>query len=387
MANIRKKSEYEAKGTETTSYPSEFDNADYGKKRKAKTHSIVIKNTTSGQVYGYKTIAEGDQTVYPNAYVVTSKRGKDVGEVYQDKNGWGCFHYALDSGADGMDSRDHAFEELVEMHTSYLQNRGNYGTPSIRPMESMTFLDYVQLDEMASKWKVEFDDGTSEEVIADDRQHAKLKIKATDKHIKKITRLELNVVEEATKDEDTRLPTSVISEITGLIRKGAKDLEQQWKNAFELTNTAYHVANVKRPTPDQKGGWKQYEDLLKIGVKALADARGMSGKWRMSQTAFAEAAETPELDKVLTEATKDRQRRIFVRVKNIGYDDTEQEHEVNADHISDVIHSIQAHAKRQGRHLHIEPLGPGHARLTVHVKGVTGKRRDEQVIHIKDLSA
>lgn len=320
MSKIRQKSDYEAKGADIHSYPSQYDNKDYGVKRKAKTKNVVIKNTTTGQVYGYKTVEEGE----------------------------------------------------------------------------FTFTDYLELaklNEMASKWKVEFDDGTSEEVVADDRQSAKLKIKATDKHIKKITRVELGTLEEATSEKDTRYPEAVMSEISSLITKGAKDLEQKWKNTFELVHTAFHVANVKRPQYDQKGAWKQYEDMLAHAVRALRKARGAnwSGResgvgWHPDMDLTEDMCATPELDQILNESTDGRKRRIFVKVRNIGFDDEEKEHEVEADHINDVIHSMFHHARKNGRHIHIDPLGKGHVKLTVHVKGTTGKTRDEQIIHVKDWS-
>lgn len=258
MANIRDKSEYEKKGTDITTYPSMYDNKSYGKKRKAKTHTIPIKNTTTGQVYGYKTI------------------------------------------------------------------------------EEMKFSDFL--------------------------------------------------VTEAEKKDDTRLPTSVVGEITGLIKKGAKDLAQAWKNVFELVHTAYHVANVRRPTPDQKGAWQQYEELLKVGVKALADTRGLSGSWRSSQTAFAEGfIDTPELDEVLTEATGNRAHRIFARTQNIGFDDEEREIEVKAADMNEVIQSIMSQARRNGRHVRIEPVSKNQVKLVVFVKGAT-TNRDEQIIQLKDWS-
>ncbi len=262
MKSIRDKSEYEKRGVEIVSYPSQYDNKDYGKKRKAKTHTIPIKNTTTGQVYGYKTIEE-----------------------------------------DGV--------------------------------RNMRFSQFVSLTEA---------------------------------------------------QEDTRLPQSVISEISGLIKKGAKDLAQAWKNVFELVHTAYHVANVRRPTPEQKGAWKQYEEMLKVGVRALADTRGLSGKWRTSSVAFNESQETPELDEVLAEASAGRQHRIFVRVQNIGFDDAEKEYEVGASSIDEVIQSFMSQAKRNGKHVRIEPVSNNQVKLVVYAKGVN-KTRDEQIIQIKDWSA
>jgi hypothetical protein len=259
MKTIRQKSDYENRGKDLKSYPSQYDNKDYGQKRKAHTHNVVLKNTKTGQVFGYKTVEE-----------------------------------------------------------------------------TMKFSEYL--------------------------------------------------INEADASKDTRLPTSVVGEITSLIRKGAKDLEQGWKNAFELVHTAYHVANVKRPTPDQKGAWKQYEDLLRVAVKALADTRGLSGRWRVSQTAFAEGMKTPELDQILAEAhSSNRKHRIFVRTKSIGFDDQEKEFEVDAGSLDEVIQSFMSQAKRNGRHVRIEPISQNQVKLVVYVKGVT-KTRDEQIIQLKDWS-
>ena len=261
MKQIRAKSEYEKHGSDVSSVPSQYDNKDYGKRRKAIVHNYVIKNTTTGQVYGYKTVAE---------------------------------------------------------------------TPT-------KFSEFLTL-------------------------------------------------QEANSIDDTRLPQSVVGEITGLIRKGAKDLKQAWKNVFELVHTAYHVANVQRPTPDQKGAWKQYEDMLKVGVKALADTRGLSGPWRSSATAFAESSNTDALDELLNEASGKRQHRIFIRTQTIGFDNTEHEYEVNAESLDEVIHSIIHQAKRNGKHVRIEPVSKNQVKLVVHVRGVN-KNRDEQIIQLKDWSA
>lgn len=393
---IRSKSDYEASGTDIHTYPSQYDNKDYGVKRKAKTKNVVVKNTTSGKVYGYKTVEEDMNTVYPNAIVVRTKRGQEVGEIYQTPSGdWGCFHYKIDSGYDGMDTKEEAYDELKQMHDEYRYNRNpkRYsGESQFRPMESITFKD-VALTEMASKWRIEYDDGTTETVVADDRQHAKLKAHDQEKHIKKIIRVELNAIEEST-EKDTRYPESVMGEISSLIKKGAKDLQQKWKNTFELVHTAFHVANVKRPSYEQKGAWEQYTNMLKVAVKALRDSRGANWDGRSSGVGWhpdmeltSEMADcTPDLDTFLTENTDKRKHRIFVRVRDIGYEDEEKEHEVEADGINDVIHSMLHHARKNGRHLHIEPLDKGHVRLTVHVKGATGKTRDEQIIHVKDWS-
>jgi len=55
-------------------------------------------------------------TVYPKAEVIKSKNGKPIGEIYQDGNTWGCFHYRADRGYDMIDSREDAIEALKDLH-------------------------------------------------------------------------------------------------------------------------------------------------------------------------------------------------------------------------------------------------------------------------------
>ena len=69
-------------------------------------------------------VAEGtNDTIYPGAEVIKSKNGKPLGEIYQDKSGWGCFHYKADNGADCIDSREEALFWLKELNDEYRQDR------------------------------------------------------------------------------------------------------------------------------------------------------------------------------------------------------------------------------------------------------------------------
>jgi hypothetical protein len=69
-------------------------------------------------------VAEGsNDTIYPNAEVIKSKNGKPVGEIYQDENGWGFFHYRMDSGNDFIDSREDAIEGLRDLHQETVRSR------------------------------------------------------------------------------------------------------------------------------------------------------------------------------------------------------------------------------------------------------------------------
>ena len=95
--------------------------------------------------------------------------------------------------------------------------------------------------------------------------------------------------------------------------------------------------------------------------------------------------DTPELDEILTEAS-DRKHRIFVKVRKIGHDSETREFEVDAMSVDEVIHSFINQAKRNGRHIRIDPDHKNHVtRLVVYVKGLE-KTRDEQLISIKDWS-
>jgi hypothetical protein len=72
-------------------------------------------------------VAEGSSdTVYPNAEVIKSKNGKPVGEIYQDVNSWGAFHYRADRGYDLIDSREDAIEALRNLHQETGRSRPDY---------------------------------------------------------------------------------------------------------------------------------------------------------------------------------------------------------------------------------------------------------------------
>jgi hypothetical protein len=72
-------------------------------------------------------VAEGsNDTVYPNATVIKSKNGRPVGEIYQDGNSWGVFHYRADRGYDFIDSREEAIEALKDLHQETGRSRPDY---------------------------------------------------------------------------------------------------------------------------------------------------------------------------------------------------------------------------------------------------------------------
>jgi hypothetical protein len=138
-------------------------------------------------------------------------------------------------------------------------------------------------------------------------------------------------------DKLTSLPDMVISELQKLINQGARDLEQNWENAAELVNTAYHISNIRRPNPDQKGAWKQYTDLLGYGVEALYKARGPKGTWRDSDVMYAESYNP-------TYALNEKMggSRFFVRIPNA------MDVEVDASDMSEVIRELTNKIRRHG---------------------------------------
>lgn len=72
-------------------------------------------------------VAEGlNDTVYPGAEVIKSKNGKPVGEIYQDGNSWGAFHYKADRGYDFIDSREDAVQALKDLHQETGRSRPDY---------------------------------------------------------------------------------------------------------------------------------------------------------------------------------------------------------------------------------------------------------------------
>lgn len=134
----------------------------------------------------------------------------------------------------------------------------------------------------------------------------------------------------------TTLPDVVVSELRKLIAKGAKDLAQNWKDAAELTNTAYHVAKIRRPIPDQRGAWAQYEDLLKYGVQQLWNTRGNDAPWRASAVIYTESSD------LLTIAESKKADRFFVKIPGT------MDVEVEADDMTDLIDKLSNKIRRHG---------------------------------------
>lgn len=173
--------------------------------------------------------------------------------------------------------------------------------------------------------------------------------------IETVTMADLSHALSLEEDQDiTALPDIVIKEIKSNIRKGATDLEQDWANALELVNKAYQVTQVSKPTPDQKGAWGQYVEMISFAVKQLTATRGIDGDWRSSQVLFTEEDEDPELKDI-------GNKRFFASIP--GVRDTE----LDVDSMDDAINTLSASVKRHGGRLQVDHREPDHAKVSIWV--------------------
>lgn len=159
----------------------------------------------------------------------------------------------------------------------------------------------------------------------------------------------------------TEMPERIIKELRKNVRAGAADLEQQWKNALELVNTAYKVSNIRLPLPDQKGAWKQYEELIKYGVQQLNDLRGISGDWRVTASSLRESAIQSSL--APEDMGKDvGNSRIFATIPGVGAV------ELHVDNFDDAITQLENHLRNKGGRLRVEERSADKMTLAVLVK-------------------
>ena len=158
-------------------------------------------------------------------------------------------------------------------------------------------------------------------------------------------------------------PDSVIAEIKKNIGKGAKDLAQNWKDALELVNKAFQVANVRRPTPNDKAAWKQYEALIQHGVRELAKTRGLSGNWRTSTMLVREDAPAAE--------QHIGKRRFFVEIPG------ESAVEAEGANMDEIIDQIANKMRRHGAKVRVEERTKTYAVLSVWVNDI---KRDRVIV-------
>jgi hypothetical protein len=83
-------------------------------------------------------------------------------------------------------------------------------------------------------------------------------------------------------DVQSAFPEDTIGALKKTIKKEARDLTKNWKNAIELVKFAFKENKVPEPGAFLKERWEQFRTLIQVAVQALADARGFKGSWRMT---------------------------------------------------------------------------------------------------------
>lgn len=145
------------------------------------------------------------------------------------------------------------------------------------------------------------------------------------------------------KEDLSVVPEEAMKDIKKNIKDGAQDLEQDWANALELVQKSYSVAGVERPSPSERGGWTQYEEMITYGVEQLHKARKLtSSNWRMSSKIFKEAME----------------RKIKVRVYEVG-DKFGKGHTVEAKNMEEIIDMVRKQAGAKGFEMDVKDSGDG----------------------------
>lgn len=157
------------------------------------------------------------------------------------------------------------------------------------------------------------------------------------------------------KDDLSVVPEDAMKDIKKNIKDGAADLEQDWANAMELTQKAYSVAGVERPSPSERSAWTQYEEMLMLAVNELADARKLckDKSWRMSSTVFKEAMEP----------------RIKIRIVELG-DAKGKGHTVEAKNMEEIIDMVRKQAGGKGYDMNVQDDGDGSHLCTFTQHGV-----------------
>jgi len=145
------------------------------------------------------------------------------------------------------------------------------------------------------------------------------------------------------KEDLSVVPEEAMKDIKKNIKAGAQDLEQDWANALELAQKAYNASGVERPTPAERGGWTQYEEMITYAVEQLHKARKLTNSdWRMSSKIFKEAME----------------RKIKVRVYEVG-DKFGKGHTVEAHNMEEIIEMVRKQAGAKGFDMEVSDGGDG----------------------------
>lgn len=158
----------------------------------------------------------------------------------------------------------------------------------------------------------------------------------------------------------TEMPGAILQELRKYIREGAKDLKQRWKHTLELVNTAYKNGNIRLPLPDQKGAWRQYEEMITYGVQQLHKFRGLNGGWRITQSSLREATIPSTLpDEDIGDIGHNR---IFATIPGVGTT------ELHVKTLDDALDQLTNHFRHKGGKLRVDARSAKEMDLSVLVK-------------------
>lgn len=84
-------------------------------------------------------------------------------------------------------------------------------------------------------------------------------------------------------DSEEVLAPHKVKALQVLIRKGAKNMDADWKSPEHLVFKAYEVAGHTVPLPSMPDAWEQLEYLIGFAVGVLGNTRGPFAKWRRTE--------------------------------------------------------------------------------------------------------
>lgn len=80
-------------------------------------------------------------------------------------------------------------------------------------------------------------------------------------------------------DPREEFPADTMSALQKEINKNAKDLEKPWRSPVELVDYVFAELEVPKPLAYLNKRWAQYNELIRVAIRALRDSRGMKGGW------------------------------------------------------------------------------------------------------------
>jgi len=98
--------------------------------------------------------------------------------------------------------------------------------------------------------------------------------------ITKLNEAEKNEIQFKDLEPRKPLPELIYKKIKRKVRDGAKDYDQEWKNAMDLVDWSFEELNINKPLASDPR-WSQYLDLIREAVKELHKARGDNFRWKL----------------------------------------------------------------------------------------------------------